>query len=166
MSALEGMMVEQFRKNFEYDYWANDKFIKALSEMAQPPEKAVKILAHILFAWDVWLARLMKEDLSGFTNPHPAYSLEECRQKFDQLHGKWGNYLAKLKPEALDERITYPNTQGKRFEQTVQNVLVHVVNHSHYHRGQLAVLVSQAGGARPNTDYNGYTFEIGDAKAL
>jgi uncharacterized damage-inducible protein DinB len=159
-------MIDQFRKNFEYDYWANDKFLKALAEMVQPPEKAVQILAHILFAWDVWLARLMKEDLSRFTNPNPPYSLTECRQKLDQLHEKWKDYLAHLKPESLCEKFIYSNTQGKRFEQGIQNILVHVVNHSHYHRGQLATLVAQAGGNRPSTDYGGYTFEIGDAKAL
>ncbi len=159
-------MLDQFRKNFEYDYWANDKFVKALSEMAQPPEKAVKLLAHILFAWDVWLARLLKEDLSSYTNPHPPYSLEECRKKLDELHEKWKNYLANLKPQNLNEKIIFTNIQGKRFEHVVQNVLVHVVNHSHYHRGQLATLVHQAEGKRPNTDYIGYAVEIGESKAL
>jgi len=159
-------MIEQFKKNFEYDYWANDKFVKALSEMAQPPEKAVKILAHNLFAWDVWLARLMKEDLTVHNNPNPPYSLEECRQKLDQLHMKWKTYLIALKPEDLQEKIVYPNLQGKKYEQTVQNILVHVVNHSHYHRGQMAVLVAEAGGKRPNTDYGGYVFEIGEVKAI
>ncbi len=32
MIALEGKMLDQFRKNFEFDYWAsNDKFVKALA---------------------------------------------------------------------------------------------------------------------------------------
>jgi uncharacterized damage-inducible protein DinB len=159
-------LLEQFRKNFEYDYWATDKFVKALFEMPQPPEKAVKILAHMLFAWDVWLARLMKEDLSGYTNPHPAYSLPECRQKSDQLHEKWKGYLAALKSESLQEKTTYTNTQGKPFEMISRNILVHVVNHSHYHRGQLAMLVAQGNGNRPTTDYSAYAFEIGEAKAL
>ncbi len=159
-------MLDQFRKNFEFDYWATDNFMKALVEMAQPPEKAVKILGHILFASDIWLARLMKEDLSRFADPYPPYSLAECRQKLDQLHEKWKNYLANFKPENLGEKIVFANTQGKRYEHVVQNVLVHVVNHSSYHRGQLATLVQQGEGKRPNTDYIGYALEIGESKAL
>lgn len=159
-------MLEQFRKNYEYDYWANDRYVKALIEMPSPPEKAVKILGHILFAMDVWLARLKKEDLSRFPTPYPSYNLAECQQKLEELHGKWRGYLSGLGPDGLSEKIDYTNTQGKRFEQVVQNVLVHVVNHSHYHRGQLATLIAQGGGKRPETDYIGYAFEIGEAKAL
>ena len=162
-------MLEQFRKNFEFDYWASDKFVKALFEMPIPPEKAVKILGHILFASDVWLARLLKEDLSRFTDPIPPYSLAECRQKLDELDEldeKWKKYLANLKTENLDEKITFANTQGKRYEHILQNVLVHVVNHSSYHRGQLATLIHQGEGKRPNTDYIGYAIELGESKAL
>ena len=159
-------MLDQFQKNLEFDYWASDKFVKALFEMPKPPEKAVKILGHIMFASDVWLARLMKEDLSRFTDPNPPYSLAECRQKLDELHEKWKNYLVNLKPENLGKKINFTNTQGKRYEHIVQNVLVHVVNHSSYHRGQLATLVHQGEGKRPNTDYIGYALEIGESKAL
>jgi uncharacterized damage-inducible protein DinB len=159
-------LIEQFRKNFEYDYWANDKFVKALMEMPRPPEKAVTILGHILFALDVWLARLMKEDLSRFTTPYPPYGLSECGPKLAELHEKWRSYLFNLKPENLGEKIKTTNTQGKPFEHIVQNVLVHVVNHSSYHRGQLATLVHQGEGKRPSTDYIGYAAEIGESRAL
>ncbi len=159
-------MLEQLRKNFEYDYWANDLFLKSLSEMAQPPEKAVQLLSHILWAWDVWLARLMKEDLSSYTNPNPEYSLSKCRAKLDELHLKWKNYLAGLKPEDLQGKIIITNTKGKTFEHVVQNIMVHVVNHSHYHRGQMAVLSHQNGGNRPFTDYIGFAFALGESKEV
>jgi hypothetical protein len=54
-------LLEQFRKNIEYDFWANDLFLKTLEAMSTPLEKAVKLFAHILFALDVWLALLSKE---------------------------------------------------------------------------------------------------------
>jgi uncharacterized damage-inducible protein DinB len=157
-------MLEQIRKNFEYDFWANDKYVKALSEMEQPPEKAVLLLSHILFALGVWLARLQKEDTSGFKDPHPSYSLEECRQKFGELHQKWRDYLGRLKPEGLEDRVVAVNTQGKVSEHIVRNILVQVMTHSPYHRGQLATLVHQAGGKRPGTDYIAYAYEIGESK--
>jgi uncharacterized damage-inducible protein DinB len=159
-------MLEQFRKNFEYDYWANSQYLKALLEMTNPPEKAVKTFAHILFALEVWLARLLKEDLSRLTDPNPNTPLLECHPKLEELHRKWGAYLSSLKPEDLVKKITYPNTKGELYEQMVQAVLTHVGFHSHYHRGQLAGLVHQNGGKRPNTDYFGYALVIGDAKKL
>lgn len=158
--------LDQIRKNFEYDYWANDQYVKALLEMPQPPEKAVQIFCHILFALGVWLVRIKKEDLSGFKDPHPAYSLAECRQKLDELHEKWKSYLATLTPGELARTFVAPNTQGKLSEHGVQNVLMQVITHSHYHRGQLATLVHQGGGKRPGTDYIAYAYAIGESKFI
>ena len=157
-------LLELFRKNFEYDYWGNDLYVKALAEMPQPPEKAVKILGHMVFAKDVWLARLLKEDLSRFTDPNPPYSVEECRQKFGELHEKWRKYLASITLEELQRKFTAPNTQGKLSEHLVQNALMQVITHSHYHRGQLATLVHQGGGKRPGTDYIAYAYSMGESK--
>lgn len=156
--------LDQIRKNYEYDYWANDQHIKALLEMPEPPEKAVKIFSHILFALGVWLARLKKEDLSDFRDPNPSYTLAECRQKLDEFHEKWKDYLASLTLEGLMGSFAAPNTQGKLSEHKVQNVLFQVFTHSHYHRGQLATLVHQAGGKRPGTDYIAYAYVIGESK--
>ena len=157
-------LLEQFRKNFEYDHWANGLYLKALEEMPSPPEKAVKLLAHMVFAKGVWLARVLKEDLSGFRDPHPNYTLAESRQKFDVLHEKWKAYLGSLTSEGLEVTFIVPNTQGKLSEHKVQNVIMQVINHGTYHRGQLATLVHQGGGARPGTDYINYAYQIGESK--
>jgi len=157
-------LLDQIRKNFDYDQWASEKFLKALEEMPSPPEKAVKILGHILFAKDVWLARILKEDLSRFKDPYPPYTLAECRPKLDELHGKWKGYLASLNEEGLKGKFVAPNTQGKLSEHVVQNVIIQVIHHGTYHRGQLATLVAQAGGNRPGTDYISYAYELGESK--
>lgn len=157
-------MLDQLKKNFEFDHWASDKFLKALEEMPSPPEKAVKIFGHILFAKDVWLARILKEDLSRLKDPYPPCSLVECRQKLAELAGKWKSYLDSLTEEGLRGKFVAPNTQGKLSEHGVQNVLVHVVNHGSYHRGQLATLIAQGNGNRPGTDYISYAYEIGESK--
>jgi len=155
-------LLEQLRKNFEYDRWANDRYGKALSAMTPSPEKAVKILGHILFAKDVWLARLLGEDLSRFSSPFPEQNLPDCLKKLELVQDKWGRYLAGSTEASLAETVLYTNLQGKKFRNKVQNILVHVVNHSSYHRGQLAPLVTAAGGQRPDTDYIGYVIEIGE----
>jgi uncharacterized damage-inducible protein DinB len=163
---MSDTLLEQMRKNFEYDHWANTHYLQALLDMSAPPEKAIKLLAHMVFAKDVWLARLLKEDLSRFKDPNPNYTLVECREKLEALHQKWNGYLTSLSPEGLIGVFTAPNTQGKVSEHRVQNVLIHVVNHATHHRGQLATLVHQAGGKRPGTDYISYAYEIGESKLV
>ncbi|HVM32807.1 MAG TPA: DinB family protein [bacterium] len=159
-------LLNQFRKNFQYNHWANDLFRTALLEMKDPPEKGLQLFRHILFAMDVWLARLQTRDLSGFKDPYPPIPLAEFGAKLEGLRAPWDSYLSQLEPGDLEKTFVFANVAGERYEQVVRNVLVHVVNHSHYHRGQLASVVHQAGGRRPNTDYNAYMVVTGEAKKL
>ena len=159
-------MLDQVRKNFEYDHWANRKSLEAIQALASPPEKAVRIFGHILFAKGVWLTRLLKADTSGMTDPWPPFRLEECGPKLEELHGKWKVYLEALSDGDLGKDLRFANTQGRKFEQKIVNILVHVGYHGHYHRGQLATLIAQAGGKSPMTDYGAYAGEIGEAREI
>jgi uncharacterized damage-inducible protein DinB len=49
--------------------------------------------------------------------------------------------------------ITYTNTHGQTFTQPLQDLLFHILNHSTYHRGQLAQLLRQQGFTPPATDF-------------
>ncbi len=56
--------------------------------------------------------------------------------------------LDKLTPEKLAEILTYRNTKDVEFKNSLQDILMHVVMHSAYHRGQVAAAI-RAAGARP-----------------
>ncbi len=47
-------MKELLLQNFDYEQWANLQVIKSLQLITNPPEKAEKIMAHILSAQKVW----------------------------------------------------------------------------------------------------------------
>ncbi len=159
-------MLDQIRKNFEYDHWANQKSLEAIQALASPPEKAVKIFGHILFAKDVWLSRLLHEDSSRYTDPWPPYRVEECGSKLGELHGIWAAYLKGLSEGDLGKDLRFKNTQGRTFEQRIGNILFQVAYHGHYHRGQLATLIALAGGKSPTTDYIAYTAFLGEGREI
>lgn len=46
--------------------------------------------------------------------------------------------LAILVNVSLDGSIHYANSTGRQFTNTVGDILFHIINHSTYHRGQLA----------------------------
>jgi len=149
-------MLDQFRKNFEYDFWATQAMIAAMEEMPQAPEKAVKIIAHISFAKNVWLARILGEDYSKITDPWPPYSMREGKEELGRLDDKWKKYLTRLSEPDLKKTCSFMTTQGTAYEQVLQDILIHVVDHGTYHRGQLASLIHQGGGKRPNVGYIGF----------
>ena len=53
----------------------------------------------------------------------------------------------------LEERISYFNSKGEEFINTIRDMLFHVVNHSTYHRGQIATDSKLHGLAPLVTDY-------------
>ncbi len=47
----------------------------------------------------------------------------------------------------------YKSMDGKPGASVTDDIITQVFNHSSYHRGQVAMLIAQAGGERPVTDY-------------
>lgn len=43
-----------------------------------------------------------------------------------------------MSPSGLLETVTYKNTKGEPWSNTVEDILTHVLLHSAYHRGQIA----------------------------
>jgi uncharacterized damage-inducible protein DinB len=57
-----------------------------------------------------------------------------------------------LDPAALGRTVAFRFLSGNAGEATLVSLLLHVVNHSTYHRGQLATLFRQVGVAPPQSD--------------
>ena len=147
--------LDLFRRLFEYDYWANRQ---ACASLTTPPsgngasERAVKLFGHILGAHRIWLARLEQQDLSKL-QPIPSLTLEQCREGMEELNGRWTAHLEKWTGEELPQDILYRNSKGNEFRTPLQDILMHMIMHSVYHRGQVAVAVREAGGKPAATDY-------------
>lgn len=51
-------LLQQFRRLFTYDEWANLEVLTAFQAGADPPPRSLKFMAHILSAQRLWLERL------------------------------------------------------------------------------------------------------------
>jgi uncharacterized damage-inducible protein DinB len=144
-------MLEHIRNLFSYDGWANREVLNSLQALNTPPERSVKLLGHILSAERLWLERLLVQKQ---TSPvWPVFTIEQCKIEVDQLPGLWRNYLTSLGERGLTLSLTYKNTKGENFSSQKQDILLHVVMHSAYHRGQIAADMRAAGFAPPYTDF-------------
>jgi uncharacterized damage-inducible protein DinB len=144
-------MLEHIGILFSYDDWANREVLTSLEALKSPPERSLKLLAHILSAERLWLERLLAEKQ---TLPvWPLFTLKDCKPEIDQLHERWKNYLISLGEAGLSNSLTYKNTKGESFTSKKQDVLLHVVMHAAYHRGQIAADVRAAGFTPAYTDF-------------
>ena len=144
-------MLEHIGSLFSYDDWANREVLTSLEALGSPRERSLKLLAHILSAERLWLDRLLAEKQ---TLPvWPLFTLKDCKSEIDRLHERWKNYLTSLGEAGLSDSRTYKNTKGDTFTSKKQDILLHVIMHSVYHRGQIAADVRAAGFTPPYTDF-------------
>jgi uncharacterized damage-inducible protein DinB len=144
-------MFEYIRRLFSYDDWANREILTALQALEVPTPRSVKLLAHIVSAERLWLQRLRLENQ---TYPvWPDFTLEQCKLGVEELPQLWNKYLAALKEDGLLRSLTYKNTKGESWTSQKQDILMHVILHSAYHRGQIAANVRASGFTPAYTDF-------------
>ena len=140
------MLLEHLRRQFAYDSWANHEVLTALSASPGSSGRPLQLLAHILAAERLWLERITKQPQS--LPVWPDLSLDRCEAQIAELTKLWSEYLERLSPAQLSDKIAYKNSKGESWTSTVEDVLSHVVLHSAYHRGQIASQM-RAGGQQP-----------------
>lgn len=133
----------------EYIQKSNNATIDLLVEnKANLPQKAIEIYSHMINAHHVWNARILGK--KPFFKVWQTHSVEV----FSEMNEE--NYLISKKildNNELDKIISYQNTKGESYQNTIKDIMFHIINHSSYHRGQVMLLVRNAGLEPIPTDY-------------
>jgi uncharacterized damage-inducible protein DinB len=143
-------LLDYLRRLFDYDAWANGESLASLREVQDPPQRSRKFIAHVLAAEWLWLRRLKTGKQIAVW---PDLTLEQCARELQELNAAWAVYLSQLTPGQLANEISYTNTKGENWRSTIADVLMHVVMHSAYHRGQVASDMRQSGHTPAYTDF-------------
>lgn len=155
------MQAADIRTLFAYNDWANGRIFSALSELEPASFTAPRgssfsslrdTAAHIATSEWVWLCRWRGESPSGPPEWGSLTAAADIARKLQEVEVDRSSFLAGLTDAGLAEAVSYRNLKGEQYRQPLADQLVHVVNHSTYHRGQLATLSRQAGFAVPPTD--------------
>jgi len=139
-----------FRRLFAYDEWANRECLRALRSSGGAGG-SVGRMAHVLAAEKLWLERLRRVPQSVAV--WPGSTVEECEALTDEMAPAWREYLTSLGRDGLDDDIEYKNSKGEPWSSRVEDVLTHVLMHSAYHRGQIALEMRAAGHEPAYTDF-------------
>jgi uncharacterized damage-inducible protein DinB len=135
---------------FAYDAWANRACLAAMTAGSVSPD-IIGRMAHILSAQKLWLDRILKQRQS--MPVWPGSTIEDCRELAEEMSSAWRSYLSHLSPGALDNKIEYRNSKGEPWSSRVEDVLTHVLFHSAYHRGQIALQMRGSGTEPAYTDF-------------
>ena len=136
--------------------WADELVANALASAERRPERTLQadpvgVFAHIAAAEHLWYARVVGAAPAHAVWPDlpPAESRAIAKQHadlFEQLVAGGGE-------SGLGRMVSYRNSAGRDFRNTVGDIVTHVTMHGSYHRGQIARLIRASGGEPPYTDY-------------
>lgn len=135
---------------FSYEQWANRESLASLRAAGAPPEKARKILGHLVGTGRLWLARIEGTEKSAIW---PDLSLDECASGFEDLAARWTAFFRGAGAAELSRVATYTNSKGEGWSSPVSDIVTHVILHSAYHRGQISIVMREAGFEPPYTDF-------------
>ena len=137
---------------YEHLNWANQRILETLQSMEDENQEVCRLFSHILFAEKVWITRLRGLDSSQL----PIWSevdLAVCAELVRQNEESVSTFLTNLDSTDLDKIISYTNSKGNEFKNSVREILTHVALHGHYHRGQINSRLRSDGMEPINMDF-------------
>jgi uncharacterized damage-inducible protein DinB len=142
----------RLRRMFAFETWANREALASLQPLDPTSAAAsVRLVAHIAATQLLWLARIRAEPPSVAVWPN--VDLRGATELLANAETVWLVYLPGLNAAELARPVSYTNTKGERWTNSVADILEHVLLHGHYHRGQIAAQVRAAGGMPAYTDF-------------
>ena len=146
-------MKEYFQKLYRYNEWSNRRVLGAIERQNVTTEKILSIFSHQLVANFLWLHRI-----KGLPAPDlklwQTYDLPKLRELVDEGSKQWIEFVDST--DSFNRVLKYKNYVGDYYETNVEHIMMHLVNHGSYHRGQVALLLRQNGFEPINTDFITY----------
>ncbi len=137
-----------FEDIFEYHHHFNQKLADLCIEQSHKiPDHIIPLFSHNINAHQIWNSRILKTKALGV---HKVHTLEKCKQLDQENYQDTLNILSQFELSAI---ISYRTSKGKEFNNTMQQILFHVANHTTHHRGQIIWELRQNGIEPIVTDY-------------
>lgn len=146
-------MKRYFLKLYQYNAWSNKRVIDCLTHQNVGDEKILTLMGHVVAAQFLWLHRI-----KGLPAPDlklwGKYSLDQLAGLAEKAGQEWLDFVENT--DDFNRELTYKNYVGEGYTNNVEMIMVHLVNHSSYHRAQIAMLLRQKGLEPVNTDFITY----------
>jgi uncharacterized damage-inducible protein DinB len=154
----------QLTKLLGHLVWADKRVLDSLRAMTHPDQRALDLYAHVLGSEHNWLARI--QQVAPREKIWPDLSLDAAGALAAENAASLRSFLESLSADQLQRKVAYENSAGLAFESTIEDMLLHVVLHGCYHRGQVALVVRGAGGEPAPTDYIAWVRGVPSATTL
>jgi uncharacterized damage-inducible protein DinB len=152
---------ELLAQHFEYSLWASQQVIEVVQKLPQELiEKdrgnsfggILGTLTHVFQADRIWWKRFTGQPYRGLAEEGESLDVASLQAQWPVILGSFAAWIRAQQPEALEQRLEWRNLKGEEKNEVKYKLLLHVVNHATYHRGQVITMIKQAGGDVVSTD--------------
>jgi uncharacterized damage-inducible protein DinB len=146
-------MKQYFLKLYQYNAWANKRVLDCLVRQHVSDEKIMSVIGHVIAAQFLWLHRIQglpPADVKLWGD----YNLEQLVSMSTDITQRWIQFVTDT--DDFNRDLSYNNYVGDPYVTNVEVIMIHLVNHSSYHRAQVAMLLRQKGFEPINTDFITY----------
>jgi uncharacterized damage-inducible protein DinB len=143
------MIKEFFQDKFDYDLQANLNWILTLEQHESSlDEFLLRSFSHLLNVHHIWNNRLMQS--TPESNTWDLLPIEYFTRIAKLNHNETIDYLEKIE---LGEKIHYHSSEGIKIEKDDIDILYHILNHSNYHRAQIALQLRELNIIPPSLNF-------------
>jgi uncharacterized damage-inducible protein DinB len=153
-------MTDDFASLYAYNRWADRRVLEACRKLT-PEQYAAEPLpgwtsvrssvVHIAIVTEGWLRGVAGESVQEIPSEAELATVDDAERLLDRAYAIFQRVIPELTPEQLAAPRTFSG-RGRTAVLPPWAVLRHIVNHSTYHRGQVAAKLKRLGVDPPATD--------------
>ena len=150
------------RNHIDYTIWANNRLIDAAAKLNQEElrrnfgtaDRSVQgTLTHLLRSERTWFHRI-EEGTPATPWAVPAdEQWEALIVEWPEIHQNWRNWASDLSDTDAEAQLEYTDLKGNHWKRPIWQIVLHVVNHSTHHRGQVSGFLRALGKTPPPLDF-------------
>lgn len=133
----------------KYNVWANTLLAETAAEhpsilnteVKSSFPSLLKTFIHIAEAEKVWLLRLQGTSLAQLSDAAVPHTPESVIVTSEELY----ELIEGMNDDFFNSIITYTNTKGQSFKNSAHIMMMHCLNHSTFHRGQIVTIMRELG---------------------
>jgi uncharacterized damage-inducible protein DinB len=137
-----------------YHAWATERMAETLrtgdhsiinKEQKSSFASIAKTLLHLWDAEIVWLKRFEGTNLTEWPSKNFSGGTEELIQGYVASAKAINTFVKGASEAKLHEKFSYKTMKGDPFEDVIEDMVYHVINHGSYHRGQIVTMLRELG---------------------
>ena len=155
------------RMHLQYTFWASGRVLDSLRSLpAGELERdcgnshggIFQTLLHIFYADRIWLSRTTTVPRATLFDPDETWTPDTLASAWASVAGEWLEWASGI--DDAHAVLHYRNLSGQANAVELWEMVMHVVNHATYHRGQVTTMLRQCGREPVPTDFHLYRLSL------